>query len=133
MTDPVADRVFLPVQHMLFALGDVAAILRSHVPLFPADPAVVTVQARGLRVRHLALPHVAMDAAILVREARVDRFAARMRLLSRRVGEGGAGQHRHQRGGDRERAGKGSHDVSPVVAHPNRGRLTKQRAAVAAC
>lgn len=77
---------------MLFALGDVAAILRSHVPLFLADLAVVTVQARGLCVRHLALPHFAMDAAILVREALVDLFAARMRVLPRRVGESGAGR-----------------------------------------
>ncbi|WP_425354096.1 hypothetical protein, partial [Burkholderia contaminans] len=47
LADLVADRIFLLVQHVLFALRDVAVILRSHVPLFPADLAVVTMQARG--------------------------------------------------------------------------------------
>ncbi|WP_175674257.1 hypothetical protein [Burkholderia ambifaria] len=64
LADLVADRVVLPVQHVLFALRNVAAILRGPVPLFLADPAVVTVQARGPGVR--LSPVVARESSALV-------------------------------------------------------------------
>lgn len=89
LPDLLADGVLLLVQRSLFKLREVAPVLRGHRALFAADLAVVLVQCRCLRVRQVAFFHLVVNPLVLVRQARVDLFAARMMLLERRVGRSG--------------------------------------------
>lgn len=82
-----ADRIFLPVQYVLFRLGDVTTVLRSHVSLFLSDLTIVAMQSHRFGVRHLTFFHFVVDASILIRKTLVHLFAAWMFFLPLRFSE----------------------------------------------
>jgi diguanylate cyclase (GGDEF)-like protein len=92
--DLLADLVFLPVQLVLFALGDVAAILGRHVPLLLADVVVLLVQLLGLALGQGAVLDPLVDALVLVVEPAIDLGPPGVVLLPLGLlGQDGLGSH----------------------------------------
>jgi hypothetical protein len=79
--DLLAHVVLLLVQRRLLELGDVAAVLARHAPLFLADLVVLRVEPSRPLLRELTFLDLTMDAGVLTVQAVVHLLAARMRLL----------------------------------------------------
>ena len=92
----LAEAVFLPVQHPLLGLREMAAILAGHVTLFLAHLVIFPVRRGGLAAGHRAVLHVIVNATILVVQAMIDLGAARMALLPIGFGRSAAGHAREQ-------------------------------------
>jgi hypothetical protein len=75
-----ADSVFLLVQDTLLSFGDMTAVLARHVTFFLADLVVFVVQGIRLPFCDLAFLQLAIDAPVLVVEARIDFRASRVVL-----------------------------------------------------
>src|SRR5580692_5339894 len=98
----LADAVFLLVQNFLFGLGNVAAVLTGHVPLFLANLVVVLVQRRRLTLRQRAIFNVVMDSLVLIVEAIIYLLAPRVIFLPGGVSRSGAGNRTEHCNRDRE-------------------------------
>src|SRR5512146_226317 len=95
----MADVVLLPIDSRLLALRDVTVVPGSHPPLLHANAMIGAVQARGLRVGHLAFPDFVVDTGVLVAQAVVDLLAARVVRLPGGVGHGRGREARQRYGG----------------------------------
>ncbi len=80
----MADAVLLAVQHALLPLGEVAAIHRSHQPLFVAHDPIVTMQPARLKAGNLTSRSREMNARILKRKPVIDLSAPGMAVRPRR-------------------------------------------------
>ena len=82
--------VFLLVQRVVFAPGNVAAVLTRHVALFLANLMVIAMQSRRLGVGHLTLSYFLVNATVLIREAIIDLGTAWVRGIPVRLRRRGA-------------------------------------------
>jgi hypothetical protein len=98
LPDLFAYAIFLLIQHALFRLADMPAVLVSHEPLFLADMAVFPMQLCRLGVGHITFAHLLLNPVILVREALIHLFTARVRRFPRGIGRGCAGIREAQGG-----------------------------------
>ena len=98
--DVLADAIFLLVEHLLFRFRDVAAILAGHGALFLPDLMILMMQRGRLAFGHRPILDVLVNPAVLIGEAVVDLFAARVILLPRRIRAGSPGGARKRRGDD---------------------------------
>ena len=109
-SDLCADIVFLLIQGLLFLFGDVVAILGRHVTFFLANLAIFFVQPGCFGLGHIPLFDFVFDAIVLICQALIDLFTARMAFLKRGVillrrryrslGEAAHGKDRQQRSKD---------------------------------
>src|SRR5215469_8108290 len=87
LPDLPADLILLLVERALLGLREVAAVGAGHGTLFVADRAILAMQPCGLAPGELAFLALLVDTLVLVGEAVVHLFTARMVLLPSGVGE----------------------------------------------
>ncbi|HEY4738841.1 MAG TPA: hypothetical protein VIH63_15745 [Xanthobacteraceae bacterium] len=76
-----ADGVFLLIEYLLLAFGDMAAIDLGHVALLLANRVIFPVTVVGLLFRDLAFFQFTVDPAVLVCKPVIDLIAARVIAL----------------------------------------------------
>src|SRR6185437_15906040 len=87
LADLPADLILLLIERALLGLGDVATVRAGHRTLLVADRAILAMQPRSLAAGDLAFLALLVDALVLVGEAVVHLFAARVFRLPGGVGE----------------------------------------------
>ena len=127
------------VECALVLLGDMAVIPVGHMVLLLADLAIVFVQGGSLRVAHIPFLHFVMDPLVLVLQAVVHLFPARMLLLP--LGVCCMGRGAKSGAGGKESGGKQSrldiHGTPGVVERQattaSRGVMLEHRSAPEMC